>query len=72
MNPSPFANMQQLVSHWKTLQSTTTSSKKRRRSSESQSPRTRVKTLNGEHSNVNNSPAHEIQAIPAQNLSFSS
>lgn len=47
---SAIANMQQLVSHWKTLQPT--KSKKRRREPDDQPARTKSKTQDHGHSNT--------------------
>mgnify|MGYP006131113799 FL=1 len=56
--------MQQLVSHWKTLQETTTSvnRKKRRREPEQQPPRTKSKTPNDGLSNTSDQQQCERQS----------
>jgi len=67
MNPA-LANMQQLVSHWKTLQPT--KSKKRRREPELQPTRTKSKTRDHGHSNTTcQDGQHEMQSTHGQNAS---
>jgi len=64
------ANMEQLVSHWKTLQPTTVS-KKRRREPEEQPAHTKSKTQDHIHSNTTyQNHQHGTQSTPEQN-SFS-
>jgi hypothetical protein len=64
------ANMEQLVSHWKTLQPTTVS-KKRRREPDEQPARTKSKTQDHIHSNTTyQNHQHGTQSTPEQN-SFS-
>ena len=63
------ANMEQLVSHWKTLQPTTVS-KKRRREPEEQPARTKSKTQDHIHSNTTYQHQCGTQSTPEQN-SFS-
>lgn len=67
MNPA-IANMQQLVSHWKTLQPTTVN-KKRRREPDDQPARTRSKTQDHGHSNTTCQHQHGTQSTPEQNSS---
>jgi len=68
MNPA-LANMQQLVSHWKTLQPTT-GRKKRRREPDEQPARTKSKTQDHGHSNtIYQNHQHGTQSTHEQNSS---
>lgn len=67
MNPA-IANMQQLVAHWKTLQTSKTS-KKRRREPDEQPARTKSKTQDHGHSNTTYQHQRETQLTPEQNSS---
>lgn len=67
MNPA-IANMQQLVSHWKTLQPTTIS-KKRQREPDEQPARTKSKTQDHGHSNATVQHQHGTQSMPEQTSS---
>lgn len=62
------ANMQQLVSHWKTLQPNT-SSKKRQREPDEQVARTKSKTQDHGHSNITYPHQCGTQSTPEQNSS---
>ena len=69
MNPA-IVNIQQLVSHWKTLLPNT-SNKKRRREPDDQAARTKSKTQDHIHSNTTyQNHQHGTQSTPEQN-SFS-
>jgi hypothetical protein len=68
MNPA-LANMQQLVSHWKTLQPTT-GRKKRQREPDAQPARTKSKTQDHRHSNtIDQNHQHGTQSTLEQNSS---
>lgn len=67
MNPA-LANMQQLVSHWKTLKPTET--KKRRREPDDQPARTKSKTQDHGHSNTTGQDGqHGMQSTHGLNSS---
>jgi len=64
------ANMQQLVSHWKTLQPNTQSGrKKRRREPDEQPARTKSKTQDNGHSNTTYQHQRGTQSTHEQNSS---
>ena len=67
MNPA-IVNIQQLVSHWKTLLPNT-SNKKRRREPDDQAARTKSKTQDHGHSNTTYQHQCGTQSTPEQNSS---